>query len=123
METNKILDADILDIIFDGRNKQYGAYDLRKTYNKRLTTALLVMLGVCLLIVLGSVIAGTGSSKKKATVFVQDVSLADLKEEKKEPPPPPPPPYILQRCLTAYFSIACNKVGNSLCLGKVKLSV
>ncbi len=36
MEINKILTADILDIIFDGRNKQYGAYDLRKTYNKRL---------------------------------------------------------------------------------------
>ena len=27
MEINKILTADILDIIFDGRNKDYGAYD------------------------------------------------------------------------------------------------
>ena len=40
METNKILNADILDIIFEGRNKEYGAYELRKTYNKRLTIAL-----------------------------------------------------------------------------------
>jgi protein TonB len=92
METNKILDADILDIIFDGRNKQYGAYELRKTYNKRLTLALSVMLGICLLIVLGSVLAKTGGEKKKAQMFVQDVSLAEVKEEKKEPPPPPPPP-------------------------------
>ncbi len=38
MEVNKILNADILDIIFEGRNKEYGAYDLRKTYNKRLVT-------------------------------------------------------------------------------------
>jgi len=44
MEINKILTADVLDIIFDGRNKTYGAYDLRKTYNKRLRTAMLVML-------------------------------------------------------------------------------
>ena len=64
METNKILDADILDIIFDGRNKQYGAYELRKTYNKRLTISLSVMLGVCLLIVLGSLLAnGKGETK------------------------------------------------------------
>jgi len=92
METNKILDADILDIIFDGRNKQYGAYELRKTYNKRLTISLSVMLGVCLLIVLGSVLANGKGETKKAAVFVQDVDLADVKEEKKEPPPPPPPP-------------------------------
>ncbi|HAN65961.1 MAG TPA: energy transducer TonB, partial [Chitinophagaceae bacterium] len=41
MEPNKILQADILDIIFDGKNKAYGAYDLRKTYNKTLVKALL----------------------------------------------------------------------------------
>ena len=40
MEVNKILSADVLDIIFEGRNKEYGAYELRKTYNKRLTIAL-----------------------------------------------------------------------------------
>ena len=33
MEANKILKADILDIIFEGKNKSYGAYELRKTYN------------------------------------------------------------------------------------------
>ena len=33
MDSNKILSADMLDIIFDGRNKEYGAYELRKTYN------------------------------------------------------------------------------------------
>ena len=41
MEANKILKADILDILFDGRNKEYGAYDLRKTYNRRITIALI----------------------------------------------------------------------------------
>ena len=40
MEPNKILHADLLDILFDGRNKSYGAYDLRKTYNRRMTMAL-----------------------------------------------------------------------------------
>ena len=30
MEANKILNADILDLIFEDRNKEYGAYDLGK---------------------------------------------------------------------------------------------
>ena len=30
MQTNKILSAPLIDIIFDGRNKDYGAYELRK---------------------------------------------------------------------------------------------
>ena len=42
MEANKILSADILDLIFEDRNKEYGAYQLRKTYNKRILTALII---------------------------------------------------------------------------------
>src|SRR5882757_9454065 len=93
MEINKILSADILDIIFDGRNKDYGAYDLRKTYNKRITTSLLVMGGLVLALVAGYLINNYQGAGKKAAVVVQDVQLEDIKEEKKnEPPPPPPPP-------------------------------
>jgi outer membrane transport energization protein TonB (TC 2.C.1.1.1) len=36
MDATKLLQADILDIVFDGRNKAYGAYELRRAYNKRL---------------------------------------------------------------------------------------
>ncbi|TDH21318.1 energy transducer TonB [Segetibacter sp. 3557_3] len=92
METNKILNADILDIIFEGRNKEYGAYDLRKTYNRRLGIALAVMMTVCILAFVGSIL-GNRKSEEKAEIIVQDVKLEDVKEEKKvEPPPPPPPP-------------------------------
>ena len=48
METNHILHADVLDILFEGRNKMYGAYELRKTYNNRLKAALAVMVSCCL---------------------------------------------------------------------------
>ena len=64
MQTNKILSADLLDIIFDGRNKDYGAYELRKTYQKRITKALLVTTAISLLIFAGSVLAR--SSKLQA---------------------------------------------------------
>ncbi len=50
MEAGKILSADILDIIFDGRNKNYGAYLLRKTYNKRLLAALSISAFIVLII-------------------------------------------------------------------------
>lgn len=91
MDISKILSADILDIIFEGRNKDYGAYDLRKTYSKRITYALIGTLIICFLAVLGSVVAN--SSKKKAVEIVaQDVNLENMKQEEKKPEPPPPPP-------------------------------
>ena len=94
MEVNKILSADILDIIFDGKNKSYGAYDLRKTYNKRITYALVATVSICLFIFLVTILANSFHSEKKTEIIVQDVNLEDLKkdEKKNEPPPPPPPP-------------------------------
>ncbi len=91
METTKILDADILDIVFEGRNKAYGAYQLRKTYNRRLGYALSAMFGICLLATVGSVLGKT-SATKKAETFVQDVMLASVTETVPTQPPPPPPP-------------------------------
>jgi len=93
MEANKILSADILDLVFEGRNKEYGAYDLRKTYNRRMIHALVITASVALLIFLTSVLANTinaGSAKK---VDIKEVTIQDIKqeEEKKDIPPPPPP--------------------------------
>ena len=91
MDVSKILSADILDIIFEGRNKSYGAYDLRKTYNKRITYALIGTLIICALLVISSVVAN--SSKKKAVEMIaQDVNLENMKQDEKKPEPPPPPP-------------------------------
>jgi periplasmic protein TonB len=46
MKTELILKSDVLDILFDNRNKAYGAYNLRKFYDNRLMKSLGVMLGV-----------------------------------------------------------------------------
>ena len=94
MESNKILQADFLDIIFEGRNKEYGAYELRKSYNKRITRALVAMIGICLLVFITALLAND-NDKDKNKIIVQDVQLEDIKkqeEKKPEPPPPPPPP-------------------------------
>jgi protein TonB len=94
MEVNKILSADVLDLIFEGKNKEYGAYELRKTYNKRLTTALIGMLLLVGLLLLGYFISNKISADAdKEVMVVQDVQLEEVKqEERQEPPPPPPPP-------------------------------
>jgi periplasmic protein TonB len=91
MDANKIQSADILDIIFDGRNKEYGAYDLRKTYNKRMTKALVGTVLIILLAFLGNILANN-VNKGKTELIVQDVSLENVQQEEKKPEPPPPPP-------------------------------
>jgi protein TonB len=94
MEINKILNADILDIIFEGKNKEYGAYELRKTYNKRLIKAIIATTAVILLLFIGYFLSNiTGNGAKKQAV-VEDVQLEDVKQEQKNEPPPPPPPKV-----------------------------
>jgi periplasmic protein TonB len=40
MNTQQLLKADLLDILFDGKNKTYGAYQIRKGYYNRMLIAL-----------------------------------------------------------------------------------
>ncbi|MEP7141294.1 MAG: energy transducer TonB [Ferruginibacter sp.] len=91
MEKNKILNADILDIIFDGKNKLYGAYELRKTYNKRLAKATFFTIVLVLFAFLGTVYSGMGR-KNSSVIDVIDISMSDIK--KSDPLPLPPPPLI-----------------------------
>jgi len=91
METNQILKADVLDIIFDGKNKSYGAYDLRRSYNGRVKKSLVITGSVALLFFFSSVFANLIGKGKKDTIDVVDTQMAQLHQD---PPPPvvPPPP-------------------------------
>jgi protein TonB len=91
MDSNKILNADILDIVFEGRNKAYGAYDLRKTYSKRLTVSMLIMGAICMLLVLYSAFANA-KDNKRAEIPVLDVELTQIKPDEMKPEPPPVQP-------------------------------
>jgi protein TonB len=87
METKSILTANILDILFDGRNKEYGAYELRRTYNSRIGKAL----GTTITVIIISVIAlinGTGSSVKISHRPDIDVTLSKKEIEKPVLPTP-----------------------------------
>lgn len=91
METDKILSADILDILFEGKNKEYGAYELRKTYNKRIGLALAITAAIALMIFVGTVIAKNIEESSAKPLEVKDLTLEQVQEEKPPPPPPPPP--------------------------------
>jgi len=52
MTNKEILQADLLDILFEHRNKAYGAYALRRNYNDRLQWALGISLGSVLILTL-----------------------------------------------------------------------
>ena len=94
MDVNKILSTDLLDLIFDGRNKEYGAYELRRKYNKRLSLSLLITASLALLLILGSFVAAYTEKNRKKQADIKEVQLAEIQQEeqKNEPPPPPPPP-------------------------------
>lgn len=92
MDVNKILSADLLDIIFDGRNKEYGAYELRKMYNKRMLYALIVMIAISALIFISVLVADKVAESQTVMQNVEDVKLSDIQKNEPPPPPPPPPP-------------------------------
>jgi len=91
MDTNKILTADFLDILFEGKNKAYGAYELRKTYDKRLRNGLLGMFLVVVVLTVGMILSNSIKSDKVEVVAV-DLSLENIDQDQKKPEPPPPPP-------------------------------
>ncbi len=96
MDVNKILTTDLLDLLFEDRNKAYGAYDLRRTYTKRLTIALICTAFIALL-ALGGSFMSSSAKKHAGKIKVTDIKLEDIRqeeEEKMEPPPPPPPPPV-----------------------------
>lgn len=89
MEAKSILHADMLDILFENKNKEYGAYDLRKTYNKRITKAVAIMFMLCLLLVVVNIFAGSKKTKILPLVVDGVINLAKVDELKEEIKPPP----------------------------------
>ncbi|MDB5223128.1 MAG: TonB family protein [Chitinophagaceae bacterium] len=114
METNSILTANILDILFEGRNKEYGAYDLRKTYNKRINSSLGITAFV-IMIFIGAVIGKNESGNKSIVPPIIDfiTSKPDAEKEKIKPLVPkvikvqptralayPPPIIVIDKLVT-----------------------
>ena len=83
------------ELVFADRHKDYGAYQLRKNYNRYYSLALLITVG--------ATIIGFGVPKLLRVFSEQEVVVANVDtqldlepppvdENEPEPPPPPPPP-------------------------------
>lgn len=99
MQTNKILSAPLIDLIFDGRNKEYGAYYLRKTYEQRIKKSLLVTFSVVAFVIGGTALAGSSKKTNNTDIVKGEIILVDLPPDEKIPEPPPketPPPDEVQ---------------------------
>ena len=96
MDISKILKSDYLDILFEGRNKTYGGYELRKKYPTRARNATIGTIVVAALIAAGPVIASKlEKPKPKPIISMKTVTLTDpppIEPDKPKPPPPPPAP-------------------------------
>ncbi|HEY9179020.1 MAG TPA: energy transducer TonB, partial [Flavipsychrobacter sp.] len=57
MDSNKILNSDYLDILFEGRNKVYGAYELRRNYPKRMMRSMFIIGGIGVVIAAAALVS------------------------------------------------------------------
>lgn len=85
-----------LEIVFEGRNKLYGAYELRKSNNKTTMKSLIIGGIIFTFLVSIPMLASLLPEGNKNDVLDEKITTVKLppKEKPKEnlPPPPPPPP-------------------------------
>ena len=86
MEANQILQSNILDILFDGKNKIYGAYELRKTYNQRVSTALLSTMGLIIVFVITSAIVNSFKKDDASMVINTPETIVQVLPQEKIKP-------------------------------------
>ena len=83
------------DIVFESRNKEYGAYSLRKKYNRTVLVALVI--GIIILstsIIAPYINAKALENQAKRAERQVEIKMENLDQpnEVVAPPPPPPPP-------------------------------
>ena len=89
-----ILDQQWIDVVFAGRNKSYGAYELRKENGRNTRTALIIGVIVFVVAISANTIINmiTGFIPKgKVPIKITNVVLSPPPPDLKKPPPPPPP--------------------------------
>jgi protein TonB len=89
------------DIVFEDRNKEYGAYKLRKKYNRTVIVALVI--GTIILataIITPYLNAKALDNRQKRAEREVEIKMENLDapaEQVAPPPPPPPPPEAIQQ--------------------------
>jgi periplasmic protein TonB len=81
------------DIVFVGRNKEYGAYRLRKRYNRNVSISLLIgIIIIATAIITPYLNAKASENKAKRAERQVQLKMEKLDQPAEQAPPPPPPP-------------------------------
>jgi protein TonB len=83
------------EIVFENRNKEYGAYWLRKKYNRNLMIGMIIgiiILGTAIIAPFINAKALENKAKRAERQVEIQMENLDQPQENVEPPPPPPPP-------------------------------
>lgn len=98
-ETQYSSNGSLDEIVFENRNREYGAYDLRHSYPKMLTKSFIVGTVLFLVLSLSPFIYMKIQQMNAAEKVEVDSKLINIIEDpiieipkEQEPPPPPPPP-------------------------------
>jgi periplasmic protein TonB len=86
------------EMLFEQRNKEYGAYNIRKVYKKTLTISLWIGITIVFLAV-GVPLIASLAAKKRTVNINKDVTaeMTKMNKAEDEPPPPPPPPPPMEK--------------------------
>ena len=88
------------DIVFENRNKEYGAYSIRKKYHKTLLTGIIIGIVVLTAVIITPYFRASAqqkSAKQKEREVVAVMENLDQPEELQIEAPPPPPPEETQQ--------------------------
>ena len=110
------------DIVFEHRNQEYGAYELRKKYPKRGSVALsisLLILAIAVGIPLIASIMQQRNLKRylEKTTSAEMANIKEIKADEVAPPPPPPPPPAVKE-----IKFVAPKIVDSLSNEEVELA-
>ena len=86
------------DIVFEGRNQEYGAFELRRNYNRRVSFIIGGMIAFSFVLLgLKKFVDRPQTEEVQETLKVEQIDLTPpppLEEQPPPPPPPPPPPMV-----------------------------
>ncbi len=87
------------EIVFSDRNKEYGAYALRKAYKRFINRSMIIAIAIMLAVVLIPFFywKQTASANVETTVSTEMLNMATDKEKDAPPPPPPPPEQVMEQ--------------------------
>jgi protein TonB len=96
MNATNTYSSDFLDILFDGRNKDYGAYDLRRSQDRRVRNAIIGTASIALVIIGGYALSNrlVAADMHTRMDVVAPIVITDIHPVVEKPPVVTPPPPV-----------------------------